>query len=348
LKIIEEEKKYLDLFENEMQYASLSARFVEHYFEYGKTKNKHLLKKMNTLIKNPFLQDESKAVTFRSKMRLHEAHLFHNSAQSNDKGTYNTLLKLTSLFDSHPEKIKQYSVNYMNNLYNLIEASITLKKYRLVPAYLEKLKATSGSLTNKFSKERYFILYTSSSLMFYNETGQFEKSKKEIDKAISELKEYETKLPDIEKAMIWFQFAFYYFGTDHFAKCLFWLNKIRNELSLDLLPDLQTEIKIFYLIVHYEMGNAELVPDLVQSLFRFLIKKERLLEFEKLILLFLKKLPYVTGDQNLIRVYKELKKRIDALPEKTAHSHFDLLSWIESKIENRSFAGIIREKMNDK
>ena len=62
---------------------------------------------------------------------------------------------------------------------------------------------------------------------------------------------------------------------------------------------------------------------------------------------FLRKLSSITRDQ-LIDAFKELREQLvplnDKFYERRPFIYFDILSWLESKIENRDVQEVIREK----
>ena len=61
-----------------------------------------------------------------------------------------------------------------------------------------------------------------------------------------------------------------------------------------------------------------------------------------------KKIPKIITDKERIVVFKELKIELEEITkdpfEKKALEYFDFISWLESKIENKSFAEIVKEK----
>lgn len=66
---------------------------------------------------------------------------------------------------------------------------------------------------------------------------------------------------------------------------------------------------------------------------------------------FLRKLSSITRDQ-LIDAFKDLREQLLPLNEKfyerRAFIYFDIISWLESKIENRDIQEIIKEKVQRK
>ena len=75
---------------------------------------------------------------------------------------------------------------------------------------------------------------------------------------------------------------------------------------------------------------------------------ERLYEFEKTILLFLRELPVNNSPKEVLLSFEKLRDQLLALEnnpyENQAFKYFDFISWLESKIENVSFASVVMKK----
>ena len=196
-----------------------------------------------------------------------------------------------------------------------------------------------------YQKARLFEIYTNNYLNFYNSTGSFTAANKIVPHVLSEINVHQKKLAPVDKHLLYGNLANTYFGLGDYKNCLLWINKIRNELPLNLRPDLDSEMRMMNIIVHYELGNADIIPHLVISYYRFLRKKSSLSRPEKLLLIFLKKLPDISTEESLIDKMTGLKKQF-ILPESNTSllQFFDLTSWIESKIEKRKFSEIVKGK----
>ena len=108
-------------------------------------------------------------------------------------------------------------------------------------------------------------------------------------------------------------------------------------------------IKIFYLIVHYEKVNIDLVSYLSRSLHRNLSTKQHLYKFESVLLKFLgRDIFKISSLKEKNEQFRQLRKALVPLEkdsyEKSAFREFDFIAWVESKIENKSFAEVVREK----
>jgi hypothetical protein len=86
----------------------------------------------------------------------------------------------------------------------------------------------------------------------------------------------------------------------------------------------------------------------VRSTYRFLLKTRDLHFFQRYILNFLRKLNATMTDEELITRFKRLRQNLIPLTEnqyeKRSFIYFDIISWLEAKIENRIVKDIISEK----
>ena len=118
--------------------------------------------------------------------------------------------------------------------------------------------------------------------------------------------------------------------------------------DVDIRSDIHSFARILNLISHYELANFDLVDYYLRSTYRFLIKKNDLHAFQKIILRFVRRLSSITRDQ-LTDAFKDLRDQLLPLNEKFYERrpfiYFDIISWLESKIENRNNQEIIREKV---
>lgn len=122
-----------------------------------------------------------------------------------------------------------------------------------------------------------------------------------------------------------------------------------NEKEIALREDIHSFARILRLISYFELGDEELVEYSIKSTYRFLLKKGTLQRYQRLILDFLRNSKYYDTQKKLIAAFSGLKQEMEKLQssryEKRAFLYFDIISWLESKIENRKVEDIIKEKM---
>ena len=101
------------------------------------------------------------------------------------------------------------------------------------------------------------------------------------------------------------------------------------------------------LVAHFELGNDMLVEYQVKSVYRFLSKMEDMQKVQQEIIKFLRKLPRI-HENDLKSEFILLRDNLDRLRsdpyERRPFLYLDIISWLESKIENKPVQTVIREK----
>jgi len=147
--------------------------------------------------------------------------------------------------------------------------------------------------------------------------------------------------------VFYYRIACLYFGSGDFKNAIHYLNLIINQKNPDYREDIQCFARILNLIAHFELGNAQLVEYQIKSVYRFLLKMEDLHEVQKEIFRFLRRTPRMRASemkQEFVAL-KEKLTRIEREPyERRPFLYLDIISWLESKIENRSVQAIVQAK----
>ncbi len=105
--------------------------------------------------------------------------------------------------------------------------------------------------------------------------------------------------------------------------------------------------RILSLIAHYESGLDYHLDIQLKSTYKFLIKMDDLHEVQKDMIGFLKGLGDIYPHEikkEFIKLYDKLKTYEDDPYERRSFLYLDILSWLESKIQNKPVAEIIKEK----
>ena len=99
----------------------------------------------------------------------------------------------------------------------------------------------------------------------------------------------------------------------------------------------------------FEMNDLDMLHQNIKSLYKLLCKKQSLHGFERVVIEFFRETSKLRGDANLMAALIKLRKKLISLSknpfEKRVLEDFDFISWVESKIEKRPFAEIVRSKL---
>ncbi len=340
---------------NEFEFSSLGETLSFYINKQGEVRTEQQQKKFKAIIDHALMADEGKALTIKSQRAYHFIQTYYNLyAQNNLPKAFASAKKTVELIELSQDTIWEEPSNYVNALNNLIILSFRNNKYDVFFDALEKTKKAISDPKIKLPtviKDNVFLRCCTAELNYYYKQNLFEEGLKAITNIEKEIKDHSHYSEKTSERVLFYNFASFYWITGNNKKALGYINKIVHEKDTQVREDVFVFAKIMQIIIHYEANNDDILPYLVKSFYRFLLKKDRLYEFEKVILNFIRKdVSKIDSTQERIRIFKSLKLKIEALLsnplEKIALQYIDMPAWLESKINNKPIIEILRQKKN--
>jgi hypothetical protein len=346
--VLEEEKRVLSLLTNQKKYRDIANLFLVTHRKFELERNPDDMKAMENLLGSALLKDERLALTFKAKQNFYDCHSLFAFSRGNYKRSYHFRKKIIDLHLAHPEMASGNSASFLVQINNFLGICTQLRKYDEMLICLRQLEEKTQKL--KSPSDRATVFFFSYHLLNYHiYTGSFNEAKDNLKRIENELIKHEGNLNQIQKILLYAVIAQVYFGLGHYKRCLFWLNKIMD-FGEATQVDIEYFTRLFYLIAHYEAkSDPELMGSLLRSTYRLLSKYEHVHKFESNILDFFRQhILRETKKQNMKELFSLLKRKLEKLVkdpyENRALNYFDYISWLESKIENRPFAEVVRRK----
>ncbi|MBX7043995.1 MAG: hypothetical protein K1X85_13950 [Ignavibacteria bacterium] len=337
-------KKAIEEINNINEYWRLATEVFLLRKKKGEIRNKEDLKRFNQIIKHPLMQDESSALTFLSKTFYYNTKGLYYLTNKDFQNLYLYCGKLVKHIESNEYLFKED--NYVSALYNLLLVQIELRKFGEAFKTITKLRGIeSGSVT---MRARIFVTSYDTELNLYLRTGEFEKGLKLVDAIEEGLKTYKEKINKESEVLFDYNVAYLYFGKSDLDNSLKWINRIINNKELTIREDIQCFARILNIIVHYELGNYDLIEYIVKSTRRYLSSKNTLNKFELAVLSHIKKLINTKTDKEKSGIYEDWKHELESMSadflEIKALEYFDFISWIDSKMQGKQLAEVVRHK----
>lgn len=286
------------------------------------------------------------------------AKFYRNLMQSNFLFVSNEQIKANELMEENVQLMEEHShmialkpATYLGILRNKAVNELSLMRYKPLFDTIKKLDAfvlKYGQVNRTFE-----VMAENLKLFVYIPTGQFKDALAIAEKLEAIYKQLPpTKTLQKEKQLQHYAYAYIYIGLEDYKNANLHINALLNNSEFDIRSDLFCFAHILSLIIHFELENVELLDYRAKSTHNLLLKRNQLYEFEKQIIVFLKKTKNLTRKSpEILSAFAELKESIENITannklEKNALSLFDLISWLESKIEKKSFMQIKQEKFN--
>jgi len=336
--ILAEEKKMLLVYKNSSEYHGLNLQIHSLLQREGIVRRQDHLKKIEKIIDHPLLSNEAQALSMRAKDYYYNIYSGYFALKDDAINRYKYNKNHVALIESNPEQITENLQSYIAVLNNFAVACGELKKYDEELHIIEKLRAIPQKyVVSEAVEVKIFSLSYNLELNLYLKTKHFEKGIALVGEIEKGLKQFSGKIPKEYELFFYYNIAELYFSVSNYSEALDWLNKILNDREVDIRPDIHCFARIFNLIIHYELGNYDLVEYRSKSTHYFLDKKQRLYKVESSFLnFFQKKLPKIIGQKELVAAFKDLKKEIEEIVkdplEHRALEYFDFISWVDGKI----------------
>ena len=181
--------------------------------------------------------------------------------------------------------------------------------------------------------------------------GSFHEGLPLVNEVLAGIKKHKSRIDEHHIMVFYYKIASLYFGIGENKKCIEFLDKIISNKSLSMREDLLCFSRVLNLVAHYEAGIDYNLDALIRSTYKFLIRMEDLYEVQKEMIKFLRALGDIYPHEiraEFIKLHEKLKTYEDHPYESRAFLYLDIISWLESKIENKTVDSIIREKFNAK
>jgi len=333
--------------------SSLSLLLYSWYIEHGHARNLKDEEKLQEFWKQHLPENASTAKGFYERLYLYQSHCWHAFIRQDFLQYYRYTQKWVNLFEEQPAMIAAETGNYIKGMHNLLGAHFDLMNQRGLSEALVKFEQFADStIANQNDNNRiqtFVYLYTSKINKHFIE-GTFTEGLSLVPYIEEKLKEYEIYLDRHRVLVFYYKIACLYFGTGDNEQAIEYLNKIIN-WKVDLRSDLQCYARLLHLIAHYELGNFDLLEYLIKSVYRFMAKMGNLSAVEEEMFKFLRKSFALTKKDikpALEKLLNKLKQYERKRFETRAFAYLDVISWLESKLNNVPVQDIIRKKYQDK
>jgi len=287
---------------------------------------------------------------FREKLWLYKAHLWYSFLTQDFLSTYKYASKWVDLFYEQKEQIYLNPVFFIKGNHYLLESLFYVKYASQFKQTLERLEKVVGG--KEFPKNDnvaslVFLYVNANKLNLHFLEGTFKKGLYLVKIVEYGINKHKDRIDAHHIMLLYYKIACLYFGIGDNKTCIQYLKKIINNRNLKMREDLMCFARVLSLVAHYEAGMDYHLEIQLKSTYKFLLKMNDLHAVQKEMIKFLRNLGGIYPHElknEFQKLHTELKKYEDHPYEKRAFLYLDIISWLESHLENRPVAEIIREK----
>lgn len=355
LENIESTIKTVESVQNINIFSNLSARLNSFYQKNGFIRNAKDLSKVQRFFNETIPAYNENKLSFEEKMYLYYTYTGYYFYIQDFKQGYTYAKKWNSLFEENPIMILQRTELYIKSINNLLVAQNKLflyEEFSNTHKKLIKLKRDKNLVNTENIQLNLFKAIYIHEINRHFLLGEFKSGIKIVARLENELNNFIPKLDNHTITLLYYKIACLYFGAGNFKVAVKWFNKIILLGDAATREDIHAFSRIVRLICYFELEFDDMVENNIRSTYRYLYQKKTFVKYQKLILSFLRGLKKSFENDLILENFKILKSDMEKLTsdqfEKRAFIYFDMISWLESKIENKSVQDIIQTKIKNK
>lgn len=330
--------------------SNLSLQLYGMMLKVGYVRSDEDLQKVKSYFEGHLPDYNLESLGFREKLWLYKAYLWYSLLIQDFLSAYRYASKWVDLFYDHPEMIALNPVFYLKGNHYLLESLFFVKyssQFRETLDRLEVQVENSSFPQNDNIASLAFLYINSNKLNLHFLEGTFDKGLYLVNVIEYGIKKHGERIDEHHIMLLYYKIACLYFGNGDNKNCIAYLKKIISNKNLKMREDLMCFARVLSLVAHYEAGMDYHLEVQLKSTYKFLLKMNDLHAVQKEMIKFLRNLgdiyPHELKDE-FQKLYNELKKYENHPYEKRAFLYLDILSWLESHLENKPVSQIIREK----
>jgi len=323
---------------------NIKSRLFSQLYRQGKVRSESETKMFERILHDAKSKWSGKEIGIENEYMLQHISSAYHFALGQYAECYPYLKQNIALIESNPHLFEEEPGIYLSVLSNTIYVGMRMGEWKEAFQYLEQLRAYPATLAERMNEDleiRLFALGKSTELTLYAQSGEFEKGLEMIPEIKLGLGAFDEHLSNVRKAHFYFNIAVIYFGLEQYHEALKWVNKLLNNVDIDKTKDIHCIAQILNLVIHLELGNKDLLPYTLRSTQRFLATRNKVYEFENVMLSFVNEMLKKRSSKNPENQYQQLIGELEALRknpfEQFVFEYFDFLAWAKSKQNGKKF-----------
>jgi len=349
--LIEESQEVTGRIASAQKYSNLALKLYSLYLKVGSARNKKDMLMISSFFNSHFdIPRDINQCDFYEKLYIYQCYVWYNYIIQDFLMCYKYAQKWVDLFKANREMMGLQTDMYLKGINNLLGALHMLRyhgKFELELDHLRYLTDDPSIPFNDNNRMLYYMYTYTHSINYHFLEGTFTEGLELVPRINQFIDDYHRNLDSHQILVFYYKLASLYFGSGDFRSALKYENRVLQYKDITIRGDIHSFTRLLNLVTHFELGNDDLVEYQVKSTYRFLSRMDNLQEVQRYILDFIRRLSHIEPGQ-LKTEFRWLRDKLISLEsnpfEKRAFLYLDIISWLESKIQNRPVQEIIREK----
>lgn len=249
---------------------------------------------------------------------------------------------------SFPKDTSKIEIQYLNEYSYYFNVSLRSMHFEGFEEHLTRFK---NLITPRNTPVDIVIFerWLTYSVTYLNITGRFAEAAEHFQLHAETFYKLKDRVSKQNRLNLSYALAYSCFGTGDYERALRHTFNVINEAD----PDTEVSVfsRILSILIYYETDNWEGLEYATRSVYRYLLKTKRLFRSEKIFLAFIRQLPLLHSNQQLLDRFSELYLELDRIfrdkREAGIEYYIHIRAWLKSKVDGRSLTQCVVEQMNE-
>ena len=352
-KLVEEEGECLEKLRNLAEYQMLYSK-INYAFRtggYARSDQEQII--VDEIANYHLIKGKNTALSTKAATACYYIKGLCATTERNLDESYANFNKVVKIMEDNPMIMRELPKRYVKALNNVMFAYMDYNDWDNCFAMIDKLK---GLVKKKGFESidvqlKLFTFPHNAELLVCINKGDFDVAKEKVIPGILKgIEQYDGKINSEEVMLFYYNISRVYFGSGDYKSALKYINFVLNDSEAGLREDVYAFARLVNLIIHYELGNYDLLDYTIKSTKRFVAKSRKNYKFENVFLKDFRKLLKNKDSDAMQKLYKDFRNELAVVLEdpyeKAAIQYFDFLAWLDSKVEGISYEEIVKRKLN--
>lgn len=347
--LVEEEEQVIAKLRNLAEYQVLYSKVNDVFRRNGFARNEEQKKTVAEVAEYHLIKGKNTALSSRAASICYYVQGLCHVTNREYNLAFQKFTKVQKILDNNPKIKKDLSNRYVRTMSHLLFSYLDNKDYKNALKEIEAMRTLpkQPGFDSEDVKVQIFTSTYTAELLIWDAQGKFDKAIELVEPIEKGLESFAKKVNKEQEIVFYYNIAYVYFGAGEYREALKWINLLLNDNEQRLRQDIYGFARIFNLIIHFELGNMDLLEYLVKSTSRYLNKRKTDYKAEVVIVKYLKKLPKLGNDKELNDHFVAMRDELTILfkdhKERVVLEYFDFISWLNSKLNGGSYAMEVRK-----
>lgn len=280
------------------------------------------------------------ALSFQSRHLHHQVYTFYYQLNGEPEKALAEYGKLVAHWEAYPLRISENPGKFKAILSNYLGYCQLNNDYSAFPKVIRKIRELPSRNKREEVQSDCSIYYYD--LLYHLNVGDLATGMDITETVDAWLPEHVARVPSRTLLGFYHNGSLVYFLSGDFRQALNWVNRILNFPNTDIRKDSLQFARLLQMIIHFELGNLELIESLSRSARRYFKQQDRLYEFEGVFLRVLKKMTRQLPEE-WQEGFLELKEMLEA-EDSDWPGNEEIRIWVESHLKKKPIAELAMDR----